>query len=165
MNWGAGYSGTGLSDGPFYTTAVLRPSSYSLINPGYWPTGTGVETVPGLPSRDFTVGPKDGDNTLKYYTLTAYIDQKINEHMELELSGYRYSDSEVSKNFESRQRRCRHQQADAGRLTNPNYGQLYSDMFLDKQIQDHTPTSSAGSTTITSTRPCSTSRARLTIPT
>jgi hypothetical protein len=108
------------------------------MNPGYWPTGTGVETVPGLPSRDFTVGPKDGDNTLKYYTLTAYIDQKINDHMELELSGYRYSDSEVSKNFESPSNAevdINKQMPDGS--PNPEYGKLYSDMFLDKQQQDH----------------------------
>src|ERR1019366_9042994 len=100
-NWGAGYAGTGLADGPFYTNAVLRPSSYSLQNPGYWPAGTGTETMPALPSRDFTVGPTDGTNTLKYYTLNLYVDQRINEHAEIELSAYRFSDSEVSKNFES----------------------------------------------------------------
>src|ERR1035438_445580 len=62
-NWGAGYAGTGLAAGPFYTNAVLRPNSYSLQNPGYWPAGTGTETMPALPSRDFTVGPTDRKST------------------------------------------------------------------------------------------------------
>lgn len=138
QNWGAGYSGTGLADGPFYTNAVIRPYSYALQNPGYWPAGTGTENVPALPSRDFTVGPKDGDNTLKYYTLTAYIDQKIDNNCELELSAYRTANSEVSKNFESPS----NAEVDINKQMpngqpNPEFGQLYSDMFLDKQVQDH----------------------------
>jgi len=129
MNWGAGYAGTGLADGPYYSYAVMRPYSYQLV-------GTN-QNVPALPSRDFTVGPKDGNNTLKYYTITAYIDQKINEHCELELSAYRFSDTEVSKNFESPSNVFVdiNKQLPNGQ-SNPEYGQLYSDMFLDKQLQD-----------------------------
>jgi hypothetical protein len=139
MNWGAGYAGTGLADGPFYTNAIIRPNAYSLQNPGYWPAGTGTEIVPALPGRDFTVGPTDGHNTLKYYTLTAYIDQKINEHCELELSALPLRQhgglqelrvtrptSEVDIN----------KQLPNGSRTR-NFGQLYSDMFLDQQVQDH----------------------------
>jgi hypothetical protein len=138
MNWGGGFRGTGLGDGPFYTTAVLRPSTYTLLPMSYWPAGTPAETVPALPSRDFTIGPTDGTNTLRYYTLTAYIDQKINEHSEFELSAYRYSDTEVSNNFES----PTNVSVDINRelpsgMPNPEYGQLYADMFLDKQSQDH----------------------------
>jgi outer membrane receptor for monomeric catechols len=138
MNWGAGFRGTGLGDGPFYTTAILRPSAYSLQNPGYWPAGTGTETVPALPNMDFTVGPKDGTDTLKYYTLTAYFDQEINANCEFELSAYRYSDTEVSNNFESPTNVSVdiNKQMPNG-MPNPEFGQLYSDMFLDKQIQDH----------------------------
>jgi hypothetical protein len=137
-NWGAGYRATGLADGPFYTTAVLRPSAYALQPMSYWPTGTPTEIVPALPSRDFTVGPTDGTNTLKYYTLTAYFDQQLGDHAELELSAYRYSDSEVSKNFES----PNNVSIDINRelpngSPNPEYGQKYTDMFLDKQVQDH----------------------------
>jgi outer membrane receptor protein involved in Fe transport len=137
MNWGAGYTGTGLADGPYYTNAIMRPYAYALQNPGYWPSGTGTKVVPALPSRDFTVGPKDGDNTLKYYTLTAYIDQKISEHCELEISAYRFDDSEVSKNFESPSGVYVdiNKQLPNGSI-NPMYGQLYSDMFVDKQLQD-----------------------------
>jgi len=129
-NWGAGFSGTGLSDGPYYSYAVMRPSSYGLV-------GTN-QTVPGLPSRDFTVGPKDGDNTLKYYTLTAYIDQKFGDHSELELSAYRFADTEVSKFFEAPS----NAEVDINKQLpngspNPEFGKLYSDMFLDKQQQDH----------------------------
>jgi outer membrane receptor protein involved in Fe transport len=130
MNWGAGYAGTGLADGPFYSTAVLRPSPYQLV-------GTD-QNVPALPSRDFTVGPTDGTNTLRYYTLTAYIDQKINENCEFELSAYRFSNSEISKNFESPSNVFVdiNKQMPNG-MANPEYGQLYSDMFIDQQDQDH----------------------------
>jgi len=138
MNWGAGFRGTGLGDGPFYTTAVLRPNAYALQNPGYWPAGTGTEILPALPSRDFTVGPTDGTNTVKYYTLTAYFDQEINSNCEFELSAYRYADTEESKNFESPDNVSVdiNKQMPNG-MPNPEFGQLYADMFLDKQIQDH----------------------------
>ena len=138
MNWGAGYRGTGLGDGPFYTTAILRPYAYALQNPGYWPAGTGTEILPALPSRGFTVGPTDGTNTLKYYTLTAYFDQEISSNCEFELSAYRFSDTEVSKNFESPTNVSVdiNKQMPNG-MPNPEFGQLYSDMFLDKQVQDH----------------------------
>ncbi|HEY1848263.1 MAG TPA: TonB-dependent receptor plug domain-containing protein, partial [Opitutaceae bacterium] len=138
MNWGAGLRGTGLADGPFYTTTVLRPSPYTLMPLSYWPAGSPTETVPGLPSRDFTIGPTDGKNTLRYYTLTAYIDQTINSHSEFELSAYRYSDTEESNDFESPNNVSVdiNKQMPNG-MPNPEYGQLYSDMFLDKQVQDH----------------------------
>ena len=138
MNWGSGYRATGLGDGPFYTNTVLRPSSYTLQPMSYWPNGTPPEVVPGLPSSDFTVGPTDGTNTLKYYTLTAYFDQQLGRNAELELSAYRYADSEVSKNFESPTSVSIdiNKQLPDG-TANPEYGQKYSDMFLDKQVQDH----------------------------
>ena len=130
QNWGAGYRGAGLSDAPYYQNAVMRPYSYTLL-------GTNL-VVPALPSRDFTVGPQDGTNTLRYYTLTAYIDQKIDKHSEFELSAYRFSDTEDSKNFESPTNVSVdiNKQLPNG-MVNPEFGQLYSDMFLDRQIQDH----------------------------
>jgi hypothetical protein len=130
MNWGAGFAGTGLADAPYYSTAVLRPSPYQLV-------GTDKD-VPALSNRDFTVGPTDGNNTLKYYTLTAYLDQKISENCEFELSAYRFSNTEVSKNFESPSNVFVdiNKQMPNG-MPNPEFGQLYSDMFLDEQVQDH----------------------------
>jgi hypothetical protein len=129
-NWSAGYNGVGLADAPYYSNAELRPSPYTLV-------GTN-QTVPALPSRDFTIGPSNGNNTLKYYTLTAYIDQRINEHSEFELSAYRFSDSEISQFFESPGNISVdiNKQLPNG-APNPEFGQLYTDMFLDKQVQDH----------------------------
>jgi len=129
-NWSAGFNGIGLADAPYYSNAELRPSTYTLV-------GTS-QTVPALPSRDFTIGPSNGNNTLQYYTLTAYIDQKINEHCELELSAYRFSDTEVSTFFESPGNISVdiNKQLPNG-STNPEFGQLYTDMFLDRQRQDH----------------------------
>jgi hypothetical protein len=138
MNWGGGFRGTGLADGPFYTTAVLRPSAYTLTPMSYWPPGTPSETVPALPSRDFTVGPTDGTNTLRYYTLTAYIDQKLGEHSELELSAYRFSDTERSDNFEAPTNVSVDINSQLPNGTpNPEFGKRYADMFLDRQDQDH----------------------------
>ncbi len=130
MNWGPGYRGAGLGDGPYYYNAVMRPYSYEL--------GTSGLDVPALPSRDFTVGPSDGLFTWEYYTATLYLDQKINANSEFEIAAYRYSDKGTAKNFESPGNvdvDINKQMPDGS--ANPNYGQLYSDMFLDKQIQDH----------------------------
>jgi len=131
MNWGAGYRGAGLSDAPYYMNAVMRPYAYKLI-------GTDL-TVPALPNPDFTVGPRDGTDNLSYLTLTAYWDQKINDNMEFELSAYRFSDIESSKNMESPSNAAVdiNKQLPNG-MANPEFGQLYSDFFLDQQIQDHT---------------------------
>jgi len=130
MNWGAGLRGAGPSDSNY---AVMRPSSYVLGNTGL--------TVAGLPSRDFTVGPKDGTFDWKYYTATAYFDQRVNSNSEFELAAYRYSDMGVAKNFESpgSANVDINKQLPNG-SANPEYGQRYSDMFLDRQIQDHTST-------------------------
>ena len=130
QNWGAGYRAAGLADAPYYTNAVMRPYAYTLI-------GTNL-TVPALPSKDFTVGPEDGTNKLRYYTFTAYFDQKIDKNSEFELSAYRFSDTEDSKNFESPTNVSIdiNKQLPNGQV-NPEFGQRYSDMFLDRQIQDH----------------------------
>lgn len=134
MNWGAGYRGTGLSD-TYY--AVMRPDAYVLGNTGL--------TVPGLPDREFTVGPKDGVFNWKYYTATAFIDQKLGEHAELELSAYRYEDLGTATNFESPGNAYVdiNKQMPNGEA-NPGYGKIYSEMFLDRQIQDHTATEFRG---------------------
>jgi outer membrane receptor protein involved in Fe transport len=130
LNWGAGLRGTGPSDSYY---AVMQPSSYMLGNTGL--------TVAGLPSRDFTVGPKDGTFDWKYYTATAYFDQKINSNAEFQLAAYHYADLGTAKNFESpgSANVDINKQLPNGQA-NPEYGQLYSDMFLDRQIQDHTAT-------------------------
>ncbi len=128
MSWGHGYKGAGLADSPYYRTAVLRPYAYTLL-------GTG-QMMPALPSRDYTYGPKDGELNLKYYTATAYLDQRINDHAEFQLSAYRYDDKEVAKNFETMPDiyvDINKQRPDGS--TNPYFGQKYSEMFLDRQLQ------------------------------
>jgi len=127
MNWGQGFRGTGLND---TYTAYLRPEPYVLGNTGL--------TVPGLPSREFTVGPKDGTFNWRYYTATAYIDQKFGPNAEMELAAYRYDDKGVAKNFEA----PNNSNVDINKQMpngqpNPEYGKIYSELFLDRQIQDH----------------------------
>ena len=130
MSWGRGYKGGGLGDAPYFKTAVMRPYTYTLI-------GTN-QVVPALPDRELTVGPKDGEFDWKYYTVTAYFDQKISENAEFQIAGYRYNDKGVAKNFESPGDvyiDINKQRPDG--TTNPYFGQRYAEMFLDRQLQTH----------------------------
>ncbi len=130
MSWGHGFRSGGVADAPFFKTTALRPDPYTMI-------GTSA-VVPALPSRDFTFGPKDGDFDWKYYTATAYFDQKISDNAEFEISGYRYNDKGVAKNFEALSDvyiDINKQLPDG--TANPNYGKRYSEMFLDRQLQTH----------------------------
>jgi hypothetical protein len=91
-----------------------------------------------LPSREFTVSPSDGYLKPEALNMTLTYDQRINQNMDLELSGYRYVDRPVLDQLRRREQRAvRPQQTAAQRPANPNFGKLYSDFFLDKQVQDH----------------------------
>lgn len=134
MNWAGGYRTMGTNDIMF--GAYLQPSSFTFA-----PTGT---TIEALPSREFTVGPADALLKPRYYTATLFFDHRINENLDLELAGYRYSDDVVATNFEGAGNGNAsgdvidlNQQLPDG-SANPNYGQRYSDYFLDRQAQYHT---------------------------
>jgi len=129
VNWAGGVRSMGTNN--IAWGAYLRPDSFS-----YAPTGG--TTIMALPSRDFTVSPKDGYVRPEDMNLTLTYDQKINEDMDFEVSGYRYVDRQYSINFEgaSNVQYDLNQQLPNG-SANPNFKQLYSDFFLDKQVQNH----------------------------
>jgi outer membrane receptor protein involved in Fe transport len=133
FNWAGGARSMGTGDVAW--GAYVRP--YSFV---FGPTGT---TVQGLPSRHFAVTPADGLLKPEALDLTLNLDHQFNENFAFELSGYYYSDDAKAKNFEG---------AGGGQgvgvaydlnkqlpngAANPNYGQRYSDFFLDAQTQDH----------------------------
>jgi outer membrane receptor protein involved in Fe transport len=129
VNWGAGVRSMGTNN--IAWGAYLRPSSFN-----YAPTGG--TAIMALPSREFTVSPSDGYLKPQALNMTLTYDQRINKNMDLELSGYRYVDDQYSINFEgaTNAQYDLNKQLPSGQ-TNPNYGKLYSDFFLDKQVQDH----------------------------
>ena len=129
VDWNGGVRSMGTNN--IAWGAYLRPSSFS-----YSPTGG--TTIMALPSREFTVSPSDGYLKPEALNMTLTYDQRINQNMDLELSGYRYVDDQYWINGEgatNAQYDLNHQLPNG--QTNPNFGKLYSDFFLDKQIQDH----------------------------
>jgi hypothetical protein len=70
--------------------------------------------------------------------LTLTYDQRINSNMDFEVSGYRYVDDAYTINFEGATNGAYdlNKQLPTG-ASNPNFGKLYSDFFLDKQVQNH----------------------------
>jgi outer membrane receptor protein involved in Fe transport len=134
QNWAGGYRTMGTND--VMWGAYLRPTSYTFL-----PSGTVIQA---LPSKQFTVAPSDALLKPKYYSATAYFDQRIGEHVDLELSAYRYADDARARNFEgagngntAAEPIDLNQQLPNG-SANPHYGQRYSDFFLDEQQQFHT---------------------------
>ena len=128
MNWSGGARSMGTND--IAWGAYMRPSSFS-----YAPTGT---TIMALPSRYFTVSPKDAVVKPEDINATLTFDHKFNDNMDMEISGYSYIDDAKATNFEGASNASYdlNKQLPSG-AANPNFGQLYSDYFLDKQIQDH----------------------------
>ena len=128
MNWAEGVRSMGTNN--IDRGAFLRPDSYT-----YAPTGT---TIMALPSRAFAVGPKNGYVRPEDVNLTLTLDQKINEHMDFEVSGYHYADDIYALNFEGGYSVSYdlNRQLPNGQ-PNPNFGKPYSDFFLDKQVQNH----------------------------
>ncbi len=129
VNWAGGVKSMGTNN--IAWGAYLRPQSFN-----YAPTGG--TAIMALPSRDFTVSPSDGYVKPQDLNMTLTYDQRINENMDFEVSGYRYVDNAYSINFEG----ANNAQYDLnkqlpGGAANPNFGKLYSDYFLDKQVQDH----------------------------
>lgn len=129
VNWAGGVRSMGTNN--IAWGAYLRPQAFN-----YAPTGG--TAIMALPSRDFTVSPSDGYVKPQDLNMTLTYDQRISDNLDLELSGYRYVDNAYSINFEgaSNAQYDLNQQLPNG-SSNPNYGKLYSDYFLDKQVQDH----------------------------
>lgn len=128
MNWAGGVRSMGTNN--IAWGAYLRPDSFT-----YTPTGT---TIMALPSDHFAVAPEDGYVKPENYNLTLTYEQRINENFDLQVSAYRYTDHVYAINYEGGASASidLNKQLPNGQ-TNPNFGKLYSDFFLDKQVQNH----------------------------
>lgn len=129
VNWAGGVRSMGTNN--IAWGAYLRPESFKY-------TPTGGTTIMALPSRSFTVSPKDGYVKPENLNMTLTYNQRINENMDFEVSGYRYVDDAFTINFEGAYSASYdlNQQLPDG-TANPNFKKLYSDFFLDKQVQNH----------------------------
>ena len=128
MNWRSGYRSMGTGD--VVWGAYLRPYEYN-----FGPTNT---TITALPSDDFTVAPGNGYLLAQYAAATLNFDQRINDNMELQLSGYYYTDAQKSQNAENANQAAKdiNERLPNGE-PNPNFGKMYSESFLMKQNQFH----------------------------
>lgn len=132
-NWAHGTRSMGTGDA--YWGAYVRPTSFT-----FGPSGT---TIMALPSKSFAITPADGLLKPEDVNMTLSFEQRINANSEFSIAGYRYVDSVKAKNFEGAgggqgngMAYDLNKQLPNGQ-TNPNYGKLYSDFFLDAQTQDH----------------------------
>ena len=133
QNWSGGARSMGTND--IAWGGYMRPSSFSYSG----------ATVMALPSRNFAVSPKDATVKPQDINMTLTFDHKFNENFDFEVSGYSYVDDAKAINFEGASNASYdlNKQMPNG-ATNPNFGKIYSDFFLDKQIQDHTATELRG---------------------
>jgi len=135
MNWSGGTISAGIDpDGiPFAPYAGW----YGEFKPLYsWmATPPAASKIPVLPSRDFTYG--NGISKPEHTNATLWIDQKLGENFDLQLSAYSYVSEQSAKDYEG-----------AGNIyldlnkqlpdgtTNPNFGKPFADFFLSKQQQN-----------------------------
>ena len=128
MDWGQGVRSMGTNN--IAWGAYLRPTQFT-----YTPTGT---VIKALPSREFAVAPSDGYVKPENLNTTLTYEQRINENFDFQVSGYRYEDNVFAINYEGGSSASidLNKQLPNGQ-TNPNFGQIYSDFFLDKQVQNH----------------------------
>jgi len=133
MNWAHGLRSAGTGD--FYTGAYLRPDPFT--------DGQSGRTVPAAPSREFAIAPPDAVLEGESIAGTVSFEHRFNDHSEVQVQGYKYVDTAKAKNFEGAGGGLGfgaaydlNQQLPNGQ-PNPNYGKIYSDQFLDRQVQNH----------------------------
>ncbi|HUL52118.1 MAG TPA: TonB-dependent receptor plug domain-containing protein [Opitutaceae bacterium] len=129
VNWAGGVRSMGTNN--IAWGAYMRPDAFN-----YAPTGG--TRIMALPSREFTISPSDGYLKPEALDMTLTYDQRINNNMDFEIAGYRYVDDQYTINFEGAYSASYdlNRQLPNGSV-NPNFGKLYSDFFLDKQVQNH----------------------------
>ena len=141
MDWNGGYAsssslldvGQGLNYQPY---AGWYPAQIKLP----WETQfSSTANIPVRPSNEWTYG--NGKSEIEYGTLTAFLDHRFNEHVDLQLGFYRYRDYQTAKDYEGTGGAAidiNRQLPDGS--ANPNYGKAYGDFFLSKQTQGRSVT-------------------------
>src|SRR5690606_15856175 len=90
--------------------------------------------IPIRPSNEWTYG--NGRSDIEYGNITAFLDHKISENLDLQLGYYRYRDYQTAKDYEGAGAAAIdiNRQLPDG-TTNPNFAKTYGDFFLSKQTQ------------------------------
>ncbi|HWA88074.1 MAG TPA: TonB-dependent receptor plug domain-containing protein [Opitutus sp.] len=143
--WVAGEPDLGLQD---WAHGWRSGGVYLPVAPyaGWYPTTmvNGSQTldgskIPVLSSRDFTFG--SGLSRPSYEDLTAFVDQRIGDNLDAELSLYRYTDTQTARDYEglSYFSYDLNQQLPDG-SANPNFKKPFGDFFLSQQRQNRTVT-------------------------
>lgn len=133
QDWANGYRSAGvyLPEAPY---AGWYPST--MVNGAQTLDGT---KIPVIPNREFTFG--SGISKPSYEDLTMYVDQRLGRYFDAELSAYRYTDTQLARDYEglSYLSYDLNQQLPNG-SPNPNFGKLFGDFFLSQQRQNRTVT-------------------------
>ena len=141
MDWNGGYAsssslldvGQGLNYQPY---AGWYPAQIKLP----WETAySSTANVPVRPSNEWTYG--NGNSEVEYGNITAFLDHRFNEHVDLQLGFYRYRDYQTAKDYEGTGGAAidLNKQMPNG-SANPNFGKAYADFFLSKQAQGRSVT-------------------------
>ncbi len=135
MNWNGGTISAGIDpEGiPFAPYAGWYKTFVPLY--GWMAAPPAANKIPVLPSRDFTYG--NGISKPEFYTGTLWIDQRLGENFDLQISAYHYRSEHNAKDYEG----AGNISIDLNRqlpdgTANPNYGKMFADFFLSMQQQD-----------------------------
>lgn len=131
MNWAGGYRSNG-----YFLPLAPKAGWYPTVITNGTTTFDGSR-IPVMPSRSFTIAPKDSLSRPAYDTGTLWVNHRFTDRLEVSLSGYHYQDSRDSQNYEG----VGNWALDVNRQlpdgqTNPNFGKKFGEFFLSKQTQD-----------------------------
>jgi outer membrane receptor protein involved in Fe transport len=134
--WAGGYaSSSALQDiGAALNWAPYKGWYPDQIKLPWESTYSSTAQIPVRPSRDWTYGHGRAD--IKFADLMALLDHRFNEHIDLQLGFFRYTDWQIAKDYEGTGGAAvdiNKQLPDGS--ANPNYGKSFADFFLSKQTQ------------------------------
>ncbi|MBL9204604.1 MAG: TonB-dependent receptor plug domain-containing protein [Opitutaceae bacterium] len=90
--------------------------------------------IPVRASKEWTYG--SGVSKVNYENITIWLDQKVNDNIDISLSAYRYKDDDTARDYEGTGGAAvdiNKQLPDGS--SNPNFGKRFADFFLSKQVQ------------------------------
>ncbi len=131
QNWAGGYRSNG-----YFLPMAPKAGWYPSVITNGTVTFDGSK-IPIMPSRSFTIAPKDSLSRPEYSNATAWVNHRFTDKFEVTLTGYHYQDSRNSQNYEG----IGNWSIDVNRQlpngqANPNLGKKFGDFFLSKQTQD-----------------------------
>ena len=131
QNWAGGYRSNG-----YFLPMAPQAGWYPTVITNGTITFDGSK-IPVMPSREFTLAPKDALSRPEYNDVTVWVNHRFTDQFEVTLSRYYYQDSRDSQNYEG----VGNWSLDVNRQlpngqANPNFGKKFGDFFLSKQTQD-----------------------------